>query len=93
MQITTYIRLFDQSSNADILIKSMIENAKEMYSLGYDTIFLLKALIILINKNNEWSKVTNIFINKLLTDDLIVGNLSRFHNLSRWIVKKHANPT
>ena len=87
MQITTYIRLFDQSSNADILIKSMIENAKEMYSLGYDTIFLLKALIILINKNNEWSKVTNIFINKLLTDDLIVGNLSRFHNLSRWIVK------
>ena len=44
MQVTTYI-------SEKFLLKSMIENAHEMYSLGYDSLFLINALIYLINKN------------------------------------------
>ena len=43
VQVTTYLRLSDQSSTQEVLIESMEKNAIEMYTLGYDTHFLIDA--------------------------------------------------
>jgi len=56
----------------------MIENAHEMYSLGYDSLFLINALIYLINKNPSWICITKDFTNKLTLSEFIVGNKNRF---------------
>jgi len=87
MQVTTYMRLRDQSSTENFLLKSMLENAHEMYSLGYDSLFLIKALIYLINKNSSWICITKDFTNKLTLSDFIVGNKNRFLRAARWIDK------
>ena len=73
VQITTYLRLQEQSSTEQILLNSMEKNAQEMYSLGYDTHFLLKALIHLSNSSYFWSKISYIFMQKIISENKSIG--------------------
>ena len=53
-QITTYIRLKTQSTLEKDLIKAMLDNAKEMFAIGYDMKYLSRALNALLPKSKEW---------------------------------------
>ncbi len=60
-QITTYIRLRDQSSTLKALPKGMVINLLEMYSIGYDISLGRNTLLNLANKGKFWHDVGNCF--------------------------------
>jgi hypothetical protein len=80
VQITTYIRLNGQSSNHNILLDAMYKNALEMYSLGYDSNFLLKALRHLGNTSLFWRRMSFLFATQLDQTHIIVGSYSKYCN-------------
>jgi hypothetical protein len=74
-QITTYYRLAEQSSNEEILLEAMVKNAIEMYSLGYDTNFLLSTLSHLSRNSTLWGLRSIIFSEKLISNEMVLGSL------------------
>jgi hypothetical protein len=73
IQITTYLRLESQSSDQSILLESMRKNALEMYSLGFDSNFLLSALFRLAKTSVLWIETAYLFATKLINENLMIG--------------------
>ena len=73
-QITTYLRLCEQSSTDDILIEAMKDNFYEMTALGYDINFFVKALCHLAFR--ERVEQTSDKIHSLYLADLVKAHSS-----------------
>ena len=89
MQITTYLRLKDQSSNLNILIRSMIDNYREMIVLGYHDEIFFRSLFSLSLKSKIWAPIAEKFYSILKNLNLTDGNImERFKKyISQLIVR------
>lgn len=74
VQCGTYIRLYEQASTTKILLDALYINAIEMYSLGFDTYFLLKSMMKLTKKSVFWSNIALKFCKMIVDSNIIVGN-------------------
>jgi hypothetical protein len=92
IQITTYIRLKDQSSNWRELVRAMLVNALEMYSLGFDTNFLFGALKHLALKQKSWKKLAILFLENLKGNDMILGNKKLLERTKNFLEKEKIFP-
>lgn len=62
MQVTTYLRLRDQSSTLPSLINAMLLNKTEMLAIGYDLSFMGRAIIHLAHKDKNWASIGALFL-------------------------------
>ena len=76
MQITSLLRLMDQSSDINILIRAMVDNFKEMSCIGYNYEIFSRSLFSLSQKNIIWAPIAIKFFNILFDSHLTTHNIS-----------------
>ena len=76
MQITSFLRMCDQSSSANILVSSMVDNFKEMTVAGYSIDLFSRSLLSLSQKNIFWAPITKMFFSRLIKEDLSTYKIS-----------------
>ena len=78
-QITTYMRLKTQSTVKRDLVEAMLDNAEEMFAIGYDMKYLSRALSALIAKSKEWLWISLDFYRAFLhrTSDKETKNMAK----------------
>ena len=90
MQMTTFLRLAEQSSTEEILVDSMMDNVHEMFAIGYDFSFIEKSLLKLARKSGIWFSR----IGKFLTVFLDTYNIKcRSSKLINFISTRNYNHT
>ena len=65
MQITSCLRLYDQSSTISILIDALLLNAKEMMAIGHPLKLILSSLIYLAIRFPLWAYIGLRFLRSL----------------------------
>ena len=71
MQITSYLRMLEQSSNLDILVSAMIDNFHEMRSIGHSVDIFQRSLLSLSQKYIFWAPIAKIFFSTLFSRKII----------------------
>src|SRR4051812_45960960 len=87
LQISTFLRLREQSSSIPILLDSIALNAIEMFSLGYDWSFLYKCLCHLALKSKFWAIITYLVL-RTSNDSTPLNNHNKLLHLMEKIISK-----